>query len=221
MTALRATVTWLGVGACVVYGTFAFDVGATELFALVEERPARSSPVLFVIHAFAGGIALVVGPLQLALAPPRLIRLHRILGRTYAGAAWITSAAGLGTAVAFDVGPAGTAAFALWSSLWFGTTTAALLHIRRRRIPQHRVWMVRSVALSLVFAVFSVVQPLLVGTGLPRAAAYPPAVLGSVLLVLAGSALCGALPRRRVESPAGAQAGSAFGVADAERHQAC
>ena len=47
--------------------------------------------------------------------------------------------------------------------------------------------MVRSVALSLVFAAFSVVQPVLVGMGLPRDVAYPLAVLGCVAVVLAGA----------------------------------
>jgi uncharacterized membrane protein YozB (DUF420 family) len=97
----------------------------------------------------------------------------------------VTSAAGLGTAVAFAVGTAGTLAFALWAGLWFGTTTAALTAIRKKRIAQHRGWMLRSVALSLVFAVFSVVQPALLGAGLARGVAYPLAVLGSVAAVLA------------------------------------
>jgi hypothetical protein len=37
----------------------------------------------------------------------------------------------------------------------------------------------------VVFAVFSVVQPALLGMGFGRAAAYPVAVLGSATLVLA------------------------------------
>jgi uncharacterized membrane protein len=133
------------------------------------------------------GIALVAGSLQLALAPralARTSRLHRVLGRTYVAAAWVTGAAGLGTAVVFDVGLAGTLAFAAWAALWFATTTAALIAVRRGRIAQHRAWMIRSVALSLVFAVFSVVQPALLGAGFGREVAYPIAVLGSVALVL-------------------------------------
>jgi uncharacterized membrane protein len=184
----RTTATWLGVGACAVYAVFAFDVGVDVL--LSADAPARSAPPLFVLHAFGGGIALVAGPLQLALAPrvlARAPRLHRVLGRVYAGAACVTAVAGLGTAVAFDVGLAGTLAFAAWALLWLGATSAALVAVRRGRITRHRAWMVRSVALSLVFAVFSVVQPALLDAGFGRAAAYPLAVLGSVALVLACS----------------------------------
>jgi uncharacterized membrane protein len=188
-----AVAIWFGVGACVVYGAFALDAASNvvlSLLGLVEDTPSRSSPPLFVVHALSGGIALIAGPLQLALAPRSLARaprLHRALGRVYVGAAWVTSAAGLATAVAFDVGPAGTLAFALWALLWFATTTAALTAVRKGLIAQHRGWMVRSVALSLVFAAFSVVQPVLVGAGLPRDVAYPLAVLGSVAVVLAGA----------------------------------
>ena len=192
---LTSIASWLGVGMCVVYGAFAVDAAATEtlsLLGLVDNAQARSVPGLFVVHALAGGVALTAGPLQLALAPrllTRAPRVHRTLGRTYVGAAWLTSGTGLGTALAFDVGLAGTLAFALWSVLWFGATTAALTHIRKGRITQHQEWMVRSVALSLVFAVFSAVQPVLVGTGLPRDVAYPHSVLTSVALILAGGGL--------------------------------
>jgi formiminotetrahydrofolate cyclodeaminase len=116
----------------------------------------------------------------LARAP----RLHRALGRVYVGAAWITSAGGLGVALAFGVGGAGTLAFAIWSLLWFGATAAALAHVRKGRILQHREWMICSLALALVFAAFSVVQPVLIGAGLPRGVAYPLAVLASILVTV-------------------------------------
>jgi hypothetical protein len=45
----------------------------------------------------------------------RAPRVRRTLGRTYVGAAWLTSGTGLGTALAFDVGLAGTLAFAVFS----------------------------------------------------------------------------------------------------------
>jgi hypothetical protein len=189
-TRRAAVAIWLGVGACVVYGAFALDMGANALLSLlglVDDGPSRSAPLLFVVHAFGGGVALVAGPLQIAVAPwalARVPRLHRILGRAYVGAAWVTSAAGLGTAVAFAVGPAGTLAFAIWAALWFATTTAALRAVRGGRIAQHRGWMLRSVALSLVFAVFSVVQPALLDAGLSRHVAYPVAVLACVAVVL-------------------------------------
>jgi hypothetical protein len=96
---------WFVVGACVVYGAFALDAATSvvlSMLGLVDEGPSRSSPFLFVEHALGGGIALIAGPLQLALTPwslARAPRLHRALGRAYVGAAWVTSAAGLGVAV--------------------------------------------------------------------------------------------------------------------------
>jgi hypothetical protein len=47
--------------------------------------------------------------------------------------------------------------------------------------------MIRSVALSLVFAAFSIVQPALLGVGFPGDVAYPLAVLGSMAVMLVGA----------------------------------
>ena len=159
-----------------------------------SNAPARSAPGLFVVHALAGGVALTAGPLQLALAPrllTRAPRVHRTLGRTYVGAAWLTSGTGRARHWPSTSAWPARSRSRCGRCCGSGATTAALTHIRKGRITQHQEWMVRSVALSLVFAVFSVVQPVLVGTGLPRDVAYPLSVLTSVAIVLAGRGTAG------------------------------
>jgi hypothetical protein len=103
-------------------------------------------------------------------------KLHRVIGRIYVGAIWISSLGGLWSAIFFDVTPAAKVAFGVLSILWFGTTTIAFLRIRVRKVREHQEWMIRSFALSLFFVTFSFWVPGLASTTLPEEIDYPLAV---------------------------------------------
>jgi hypothetical protein len=129
---------------------------------------------VFVAHALSGGLALIAGPLQFSrriLSKRRSI--HRVIGRVYVGAIWISSLGALWSAIFFDVNLAAKIAFGILAILWFGTTTIAFLRIRNRQIQAHREWMIRSFALSLFFVTFSLWVPGLASTNLPEAIGYP------------------------------------------------
>lgn len=166
---------------CALYGGFAIAMGVVELqhlLGLAVEAKDRAVPPVFVAHALAGGLALVVGALQfnrrlLARAPVA----HRVGGRIYVISIWITSLAGLWSAVFFDVPIAGRAALLMVALSWFLSTTLAFTLARARRIAEHQRWTIRSFALSLFFVTFPFWTAGLEATGWSEPVWYPMAVV--------------------------------------------
>ncbi len=122
---------------------------------------------LLIPHAFAGLIALAVGPMQFSTRLRRRnLRLHRILGRFYVGA--VAVAAPFAFAIGIYHEP-----FVLMfptctqSLLWAVTTCAAFVNARSRRITPHWQWMVRSYCVTFIFVTSRLVQaiPALAGMG--------------------------------------------------------
>lgn len=177
---VRDLVWWSIFGICLLYGAFALYMGAVEistLLGIAHNAPHRAAPFMFVVHALSGGVALIGGPLQFNRRILRNKRhLHRLLGRIYVGAIWISSVGGLWSTLFFDVNTAAKTALGVLSALWFSTTTIAYLRVRERKIAQHREWMLRSFSLSLFFVTFSLWVPGLASTSLPDAIGYPLAV---------------------------------------------
>jgi uncharacterized membrane protein len=174
---------WIFLLVCAFYASYAFYMGLVEILfqqGLVASAKPRAVPLIFIIHALAGGIALISGPLQFnrhLLSKKR--KIHRILGRTYVVAIWISSIGGLWSAIFFEVDLAAKIVLGVLSILWFGSTTIAWLCILMRDIAVHREWMIRSFSLSLFFVSFSFWVPGLANTSLPEAISYPLAVFVS------------------------------------------
>lgn len=177
----RRAAWWAVVATCVLYAGFAVVLGllqASALLGLGDAPGPRGAPLAFAVHATAGGVALVTGVLQLDAGTfARGGRAHRAVGRVYGVAAWCASLAGLWSALAFDVAVAARVAFAAAAVLWFATTTAGVVQVRRGRFARHREWMLRSVALALFFVVAEAWTAVLRATPLPEAIAYPVAVV--------------------------------------------
>jgi hypothetical protein len=178
----------------VVFALWALATAAETALALmgIGGRPERAAPPLFALHAATGSLALACGAVQLRLLRrtpsgrmPRRLRAHRLLGRIYVCAALITGLAGLLVAARFDVGMTAKAAFAVEAVAWLVVTTLGFGAARRRDLPAHRAWMVRSYALALFFVTFTVVQPAVAAFGLSRTTVYAGAVLVTVGLNLA------------------------------------
>jgi len=170
---------WLLLGTCLLYGGFAHCVVAVEVAALSGlewTQSSRTLSPLFIVHALAGGLALIVGPLQVN---PRL-RLrhparHRAAGRIYVIGACVCGLSALPVALTFSDGLPARVAFALLTALWVASTLAGVSAIMRGDTLRHREWMLRSFALCLFFVTFSVWDPAL-GAGLPDDLAFPLAV---------------------------------------------
>lgn len=162
------------------YGLYALYMGVLEILhqlGILDEVKVRAVPWIFIVHALAGGVGLISGALQFNRNILNKRRpTHRLIGKIYLYAIWITSIAALWSAIFFDVSVPAKFAFGILAVLWFGSTTVAYLRIRKRRIREHREWMIRSYSLSLFFVTFSFWVPGLTESSLPYDVAYPLAV---------------------------------------------
>lgn len=147
----------------------------------------RALPVVFSIHALAGAMVLLIGPLQSLRWIRSRARLRRALGRSYVVGVWIASLTAAVDALWFDVSTPAKVMFISVAALWFATTTIGMLRARARRAAEKHEWMVRSYSLSLFFVTFSLWVPALANTSLPVAVAYPMALFlsGSLNLAIA------------------------------------
>ncbi|MGQ3053147.1 MAG: DUF2306 domain-containing protein [Roseateles sp.] len=104
---------------------------------------------LLVLHAVAGGLALMLGPWQFV---KRLREqrpgLHRAIGWGYASSLLVGGLTALPLALQANGGPLAQLGFGLLGLLWLATTAIALVHIRARRVAAHRRWMLRSFVLT-------------------------------------------------------------------------
>jgi uncharacterized membrane protein len=170
------------------YGLYALYMGAVEILhqmGIVDDAKFRASPLIFIVHALAGGVGLISGALQFNRTILNRHRTtHRLIGKIYLYAIWITSVAALWSAFVFDVNLPAKFAFGILAVFCFGSTTIAYLRIRKRRIREHREWMIRSFSLSLFFVTFSFWVPGLTESSLPYDVAYPLAVFLSWALNL-------------------------------------
>lgn len=122
---------------------------SSDEFSFAGQRDtyaAHLTPVR--LHIFGGIIALVAGALQ--MIPSLRVRavLHRKLGLLYVGSVALSSIAGVEVAKHAYGGLSNTAAFTILAILWFAATGCAWWHIRQGRIHQHKIWMIRSYALT-------------------------------------------------------------------------
>jgi Predicted membrane protein (DUF2306) len=126
-----------------------------------EQAALRSMLWLVVPHAIAGTLALLSGPFQFSSRLRRRnLKLHRVLGRLYVGAVFLAAPLAVAMAARYHHRHAiyFTTATSIQSMAWVIATGCALLTARARRIPQHRIWMIRSYGVTFTFVLTRVVQ---------------------------------------------------------------
>ncbi|HYX95877.1 MAG TPA: DUF2306 domain-containing protein [Geodermatophilus sp.] len=118
----------------------------------VAAHYAERSPGLqlaLLLHAGAGGLALLLAPLQFSTRlRDRAPAVHRAVGRVVLGSIAVAGTAGLVLAPNSLAGPVGTAGFGLLAASWLTCAAAALRTIHRRDVAAHRRWVVRTFALT-------------------------------------------------------------------------
>lgn len=121
------------------------------------------------LHIAGGTIALMVGLIQLWLGlTNRVSTAHRALGKLYVLAIFIGSVGGFYLALTISGNlPYASGLFSL-SVAWVITTTMAVLAIRRRDLPQHREWMIRSYAVTFAFVTFRAAVEALIANDVSR-----------------------------------------------------
>lgn len=110
-----------------------------------------------------------IAPLVLALLPfqfstrlrARRPALHRWMGRAYALGVLVSGVAALSLAVHTVAGPLAGLGFGLLAVLWIGVTARAVRLAMVRRIAEHRVWMIRSAALTFAAVTLRLQLPIL------------------------------------------------------------
>lgn len=101
------------------------------------------------LHVAGAATALLVSPLQLMPGVRRgRPSLHRWLGRLYVVGCTVGGIAGLPLAFGSSAGVVATVGFSLLAVAWLVTTSAGWLAGWRKHTIQHRVWMMRSFALT-------------------------------------------------------------------------
>ncbi len=165
---------------CAVYAGFALVQAAAETLSwtgTIHDVKARAVPVVFVLHALAGAVALVTGALQVNAGLRRNIVRHRAIGRVYVVAVLVAGVGGLWSAVFFEVPRTARVLLAVASGAWVATTVLAVVRVRAGQVERHRAWMLRSLALTMFFLTFELWTQVTAATGLPHRVAYPLAVV--------------------------------------------
>jgi hypothetical protein len=109
------------------------------------------------LHIASGTVALLVGPVQLWLGLGRTrLGLHRRLGLLYVASVALGSASAFYLASTTRLGWVFGMGLAGLGVAWLVTTGLALAAIRRRQIPQHAEWMIRSYVVTFAFVTFRV-----------------------------------------------------------------
>jgi hypothetical protein len=155
---------------------FSLSVGVAGYASLALLRPTaidfvrtRQGPLrsLLILHAVAGAVALALGPLQLhASLRARLPEWHRRGGVVYALGVGVGASTGAWLAFYTRGGLAATAGFLLLSVLWLSSTTIAVAAARSGDLPAHRVWMLRSFALTFAAVTLRIHLGLGIASGL-------------------------------------------------------
>lgn len=151
MTVISAVV---GIVAAAPY--FTLDPAQSRV-AINPELPAFYA--LLVAHIFTAFVALVIGPVQfierIRIDKPKL---HLRLGQGYMVCILASGICGL--AITFFVESYGKAlAFLVLNVLWLFTCWRGYVTARRKQFRQHRVWMIRNYAMTLVAVAARVLVP--------------------------------------------------------------
>ena len=147
----RVAFGFLTVTAVAVVAFFAAPYLVSASHGLAPHYAEQGSGVslAFLVHVVAGGLALLLAPLQVAARlRARAPRLHRWTGRVVLGAIAVAGGTSLVIAPFDTAGPVGTVGFGTTGVVWLFCAAAAFRAIRRRDVAAHRRWAVRTFALT-------------------------------------------------------------------------
>lgn len=120
------------------------------------------------VHAFSGGIALLLGPFQfLNRLRNRRPKLHRWMGRVYLTGILFGGLSAFIIAPGMISGLVGEVGLMTLASLWLWTGLMAYINIRAGNVEIHRQWMIRNYALTFAAATLRLWLGILIGTQIP------------------------------------------------------
>lgn len=125
-------------------------------------------------HIGLAPVALAVMPFQFyGKLRAQYPAVHRWLGRIYVAAIGISGTSGLVLAFHTTAGTFAGFGFGFLAVIWLGTTGAALLYALQRDFAKHRVWMIRSAALTFAAVTLRLQLPIGFASGAEFSAFYP------------------------------------------------
>lgn len=135
----------------------------------------RAHPIVIHTHAFAAGLALLLGPWQFSSRwRARRPRLHRWIGRVYLVAGIVVGGvSGLLLSRIAQGGWVAQLGFACLALVWLYTGYQGYRAIRRGERAEHRRWMLRNHSLTLAAVSLRLYIPLFLASGVPFHDAYP------------------------------------------------
>ncbi len=169
---MRNVVFWvLCMGVALV--SWRFLIAGVELTMPTVAYHATLRPLAFFTHVGLAPVALALVPFQLWRGlRDRHRAIHRLLGRVYGVAVLLSGLGGLWLALTTTAGPVAAAGFALLAVLWVATTAAGIRSAMAGNLAGHRVWMIRSIALTLAAVTLRLYLPVSMVAGLEFAGAY-------------------------------------------------
>lgn len=145
----------------IAVGSYRFLIADVALVMPAMLHHALERPVMFYLHVGLAPIALALLPVQFSKGLRKnRPAVHRWLGRLYGGAILLAGISGIWLAYTTEEGPVAAAGLGLLSVVWLWTTGTAIWHAMKRRIVQHRAWMIRSAALTLAAVTLRVYLPI-------------------------------------------------------------
>lgn len=130
--------------------SFRFLVLALDLVMPHMVHHAETRPLFLYGHIALAPLSLMVLPIQFSKRlRARWPAMHRWTGRLYAVCVLLAGISAIALAMGAQGGPVVATGFATLAILWLGTTAMAVIYAMQGRIAAHRVWMIRSAALTL------------------------------------------------------------------------
>jgi uncharacterized membrane protein len=125
-------------------------------------------------HGVTAMLALAIGPLQfLEFLRKRERSMHRILGRIYILSIALAAPTGFLMGMMAHGGILSQSAFMLFAVLWLFTAYKGYETARKRNFTSHRVWMIRSYALTFAAVILRIQLNLLLDFGFRYDDVYP------------------------------------------------
>jgi uncharacterized membrane protein len=156
----------VGIVALAPYATFDASNFNNATTRYATETPLRYTGLF--VHAFSGGIALLLGPFQfLTRLRNRRPILHRWMGRIYLTGILLGGLSAFIIAPGMISGLVGEVGLISLAILWLWTGSMAYINIRAGNVEIHREWMIRNYALTFAAVTLRLWLGTLIGTQIP------------------------------------------------------
>ena len=148
-------------------GSYLYNIGDNQYGLLGRKQVAVVKNTIwyvsFYTHIASGCTALLFGWIGFIrkLRLPKLMKIHRMLGKVYVFSAWISAVTSIGIGFAAEGGIIAKLGFITLGILWFYFTFLAFTSIKNKKIETHQKMMIYSYAICLAAVTLRFWMPVL------------------------------------------------------------